>query len=79
MESDRLDSLYAKIKEQKEANDKKNLAAFLDKLTVGLTQDLDKLYLSGDVDRYERVLQNTKGFGFRVFRNKQGKHLLKID
>ena len=61
----------------------KNFNVFMNSLVEGLTKDLDDSYAgiiqrSGRTFNYETLLNNVKSQGFKVFRNSQGKHKLKL-
>lgn len=71
------DMLYQTLRMAEEKRKRDNFNAFMDAFDGGLRMDLDKAYASGDTQRYERLLNNVKAEGIRVFRNSEGKHKLK--
>lgn len=72
------DILYESFKQTQENRSKQNFNAFMDGLESGLISDLDKLFVSGDMDKYQQTLDHIKSQGIRVFRNNAGKHKLKF-
>lgn len=74
-----LDALYNQFREAKEQQKQENFKVFMTTLVYGLVSDLDTCYASGDVDKYNTLVNNIKSRGgFRIFRNSEGKHKLEI-
>lgn len=72
------DSLYQEFRQAVEQRKRNNFDVFMNKLNDDLTKDLDNVWLSGDSERYNRLLSNVKAQGIRVFRNDDGKHKLQF-
>lgn len=77
------DELYKVIQNEHEAQKKKNFEVFMNTLSEGIEKDIDNLtavldknYAEHNKD-YEVRLELIKMSGCRVFRNKDGKHLIK--
>ena len=76
MEND-YDELYSMFKQKKEKEEQEHFNYFMSSLDSGLTRDLNKAYIE-DKEHYERLLNNIKSKGIRVFRNKNGEYKLKF-
>ncbi len=72
------DALYQVFQKAVEERKRRNFNTFMDELEGGLIIDLDNAYASGDIEKYNRLLNNIKKQGIRVFRNSEGKHKLKF-
>lgn len=80
------DELYDLFARGQEVQKREKFSIFMNGLVEGLTKDLDDSYAgiggivqrSGKTINYETLLSNVKAQGFKVFRNSQGKHKLKI-
>ena len=77
------DDYYDFFMSENEIQKRKNFDVFMSSLVEGLTKDLDDSYAgivqcSGRTINYETLLNNVKAQGFKVFRNSQGKHKLKL-
>ena len=75
--SDR-DILFQAFQEAQKDREKRNFNAFMDGLEGGLVNDLNKRWAAGDNEGYQRLLSNIKERGIRVFRNSEGKHIIKF-
>lgn len=71
-------ALYQVLQKAVEERKRRNFNAFMDGFEGGLIIDLDNAYASGDIEKYNRLLNNIKEQGIRVFRNSEGKHKLKF-
>ena len=71
------DQLYNAFQQARSEHDKQKFNTFISTLESGLTEDLNKAYLK-DKEEYERILNNIKKQGIRVFRNKKGEHKLQF-
>ena len=72
------DALYQVFQKAVEERKRRNFNAFMDGFEGGLIIDLDNAYASGDIEKYNKLLNNIKEQGIRVFRNSEGKHKLKF-
>ena len=71
------DGLYSMFEQVQKESKREKFNYFMSSLDSGLTKDLDKAYKE-DKEKYERLLNNIKSKGIRVFRNKNGEHKLKF-
>lgn len=71
------DQLYDVFQQAKSKRERQNFNALMDGIESGLIHDLNKAWLE-DKEEYEKILNNIKKAGIRVFRNEDGKHKLKF-
>lgn len=74
MRNDR-EILYQALQMADEQRKRRNFDAFMTGLEIGLIDDLNKAYASGDMEKYDRLKKNIKEkTGAKIFRNSEGKH-----
>lgn len=72
------DALWDAFNQELGLHNRENFDLFFDTLDSGLVKDLDERYATGETEKYERLLNNIKEKGVRVFRDGKGKHKLKF-
>jgi len=72
------DKLYSMFNQVEEERKRRNFNAFMNGFEIGLINDLNKTYASGDIEKYNKLVANIKSKGIKVFRNNEGMHKLKF-
>ena len=71
------EQLYNVFQQAYSERKRQNFNAFMSAFESSLTEDLNKAWLK-DKEEYEKILNNIKKQGIRVFRNKKGEHKLQF-
>jgi len=72
------DKLYLMFNQVEEERKRRNFNAFMNGFETGLINDLNKAYVSGDIEKYNKMVNNIKSKGIKIFRNSEGIHKLKF-
>lgn len=75
----KYDNFYKYMNKVAEDQKRTNFNAFMTGLDAGLVKDLNDAYASGDIVKYNQLVNNIKSKGIRVFRNDEGRHKLRFD
>ena len=71
-------NLYDEVKKVKEKNERNKFNVSMNTVVSGLETDLNEAYQSDNKNEYEKIVDNVKKNGFRVFRNPDGKHKIVV-
>ena len=71
-------NLYDEVKKVKEKNERNKFNVFMNTVVSGSETDLNEAYQSDNKNEYEKIVDNVKKNGFRVFRNPDGKHKIVV-
>ena len=78
-----FDELYSKYKQCSEEQKRQNFNSFMEKLENSLRSDLNKAFAdgveSGKMENYNKIVNNLKARGMRIFRNGLGDHMIEIN
>ena len=72
------DNFFDKLQSIQQEKQQRNFNAFMMGLENGLIDDLDKAFAKGDIKEYQKLCVNIKQYDIRIFRNSQGKHVIKF-
>ena len=78
-----FDELYSKYKQCSEEQKRQNFNSFMEKLENSLRSDLNKAFAdgveSGNMENYNKIVNNLKARGMRIFRNGLGDQMIEIN